>query len=81
MYEKAMLWALTGIVRWGRRSRTYLERETWGFRERERERERESRWDDVYSTALPKKVWGKKSDVKGALMRFDGNQIKKRKQE
>ena len=29
------------------------------------------------ATALPKKVWGKKSEVKGVLIRFDGWQKNK----
>ena len=56
---------LAGIKCWGKGSRTYLERE----------RERKSRWEDVYSTALQKKVWGEKSEVKGALIRFDGKRV------
>ena len=66
MYEKAMLWAFD----WNKMLRKRIKNLFW-----ERERERKSRWEDVYSTALQKKVWGEKSEVKGALIRFDGKRV------
>ena len=64
---------MTGIICSGRRSRTYLEREPWSLRERETQRERKR--EQVRGCVLH--CTTEKSEVKGALIRFDGKQIKK----